>query len=41
MKRDDQIEFSAVAFAICALLAVVLASHWVVIAIVKGLGYEI
>lgn len=38
MKRDDQIEFSAVAFAICALLAVVAI---MVMEIMKGFGYEI
>ena len=41
MKRDDQLAFSAVAVTVCGLLAVVLAAHWVVIAILKGMGYEI
>lgn len=41
MKRDDQLAFSAVAVTVCGLLAVVLAVHLVVMAILKGMGYEI
>lgn len=38
MKRDDQLAFSAVAVTACGLLAVVLAAHLVVVAIMKGMG---
>lgn len=41
MKRDDQLAFSAVAVTVCGLLAVVVAAHLVVMAMMKGFGNEI
>lgn len=38
MNRDDRLSFCAVAVTVCGLLAVVLAAHLVVVAILKGMG---